>query len=62
MRTAKPEIAANTAVCDGALRSISGVVDKIREEGVLSLGADKTPCRQNAVPPKTTWGVFFGKR
>ena len=45
MRTAKPEITANTAVCDGALGSISGVVDKIREEGVLSLGADKTPCR-----------------
>ena len=59
MRTAKPEITANTAVCDGAQGSISGVVDKIREKRALSHCADKMPCRQNAVPPKTTWGVFF---
>lgn len=52
MRTAKPEIAANTAVCDGAHGSISGSLDKIREKGVLSSGADKTPYRQNAVPTK----------
>ena len=52
MRTAKPEIAANTAVCDGAPGSISGVVDKIREKRALSHCADKKLCRQNAVPPK----------
>lgn len=51
MRTAKPEITANSAVC-GASGSISGVVDKIREKRVLSHCADKMPCRQNAVPPK----------
>lgn len=45
MRTAKPEITANTAVCDGALGSISGVVDKIREKRVLSHCADKMSCR-----------------
>ena len=33
MHAGKPEIAAKTAVCDGALGSISGVVDKIREKG-----------------------------
>ena len=47
MRTAKPEITANSAVCDGAPGSISGVVDKIREK------RDLFPCAaKNAVPPK----------
>lgn len=45
MRTGKPEIAAKTAVCDGALGSISGVVDKIREKRDLFPCAAKMPCR-----------------
>ena len=45
MHAGKPEIAAKTAVCDGALGSISGVVDKIREKRDLFPCAAKMPCR-----------------
>ena len=57
MRTAKPEITANSAVC-GASGS-TGVVDKIREKRALSHCADKKLCRQNAVPPKNDIGAPF---
>ena len=51
MRTAKPEITANSAVCDGALGSIPEAVDKIREKrsyltAPTKRRADKTPCRR----------------
>ena len=57
MRAAKPEIAANSAVCDGALGSIPGAVDKIREKMSYLTAPTKRRAAENDMGR-----LFFGKR